>query len=532
MAVAFVTLVCLVPIWGFEYFPSVDGPVHLSLAQAILEINGGDPLGYGEYLVLAGGSISNFMSHGLLAVFMLVVPPLLAEKLLLTLYVLGMIAAIYYAARAVSGDPVWVTLLGVPFIYSYPFLLGFYNFCLGLIVFLVASGYLLRRRRDLSPRDLLILGVLGLIGIAAHPTAAANIIIYCGTVSLSLALRQMRRRRGDPWPDVWKESLKGPATLAVAFLPTLLILFNFAAGEGVGVQGGGPADLPVRLRELGSMTTLVALHPMEYAAAIPIGLCFAFLSARAIGGWLRAGRGSVEPELLVAAAVFLSMFLVGPQVWGRYWLDRLMPYLFLTLLLWLGALPFMRGPVRIASVVVTVCFVTLTGSRLSRLDDLNGLVREYVAPADLIEPGSTILPVRISVPRTESGRQRGFRIDPLRHASGYIAVRRKTIDLNLYQAKTDYFPVEYRGDRDPFQHISGSTPVGTVRPDLRFIDYHERTGGRVDYVHIWGDMDAWKGDPHVESLRDQLEAGYEPVWSSSVNRRVTLYRRVAGRKPG
>ncbi|HEX4589834.1 MAG TPA: hypothetical protein VH120_07890 [Gemmataceae bacterium] len=85
----------LVPVWAFRYLPTQDGPSHLNNAQ-ILKDYGNPATGYQQIFELRNEPLPNLTSHVLLAGFMFVVPPLAAEKLLVSLYVLGFAGSFRY----------------------------------------------------------------------------------------------------------------------------------------------------------------------------------------------------------------------------------------------------------------------------------------------------------------------------------------------------------------------------------------------------------------------------------------------------
>ena len=78
----------LVPVWVYRYVPTQDGPSHLDNAQILKDL-GNSVAGYEAYFEIRADPIPNWTSHLLLAGMLYVVPPLLAEKLLVSLYILG-----------------------------------------------------------------------------------------------------------------------------------------------------------------------------------------------------------------------------------------------------------------------------------------------------------------------------------------------------------------------------------------------------------------------------------------------------------
>ncbi len=133
-------------------------------------------------------------------------------------------------------------------------------------------------------------------------------------------------------------------------------------------------------------------------------------------------------------------------------------------------------------------------------------------------------PVSRSAPSGER-RQLAFRLWPFVHALGYVAGRRPIVDLGLYEAGEDYFPLRFRPELDPYRHLSiGPLGMEEVPPRVDVPGY-ERRGGRVDYVLLWQPQVAPANHPATRELYRQLAAGFERV---HVSRRgnAELWRRL------
>jgi hypothetical protein len=79
-------IIHLIPIWAFRYFPSQDGPAHINNANIIREYHS-RPV-FREYYVLNKDLVPNWFGHLVMAGLMYLVPALVAEKILLSGYVI------------------------------------------------------------------------------------------------------------------------------------------------------------------------------------------------------------------------------------------------------------------------------------------------------------------------------------------------------------------------------------------------------------------------------------------------------------
>ena len=135
----FLTLALLnvVPFWIVRYLPTVDGPCHTYNAWILRQYLNVQhyPL-FQQYYRINAEPYPNWLGHGVMALLMFVVPPLVAEKLLVSAYALTLLGGIWYLTGAVRpGNSRWLALLAFPFVFNYTFQAGFYNFSLSLALF-------------------------------------------------------------------------------------------------------------------------------------------------------------------------------------------------------------------------------------------------------------------------------------------------------------------------------------------------------------------------------------------------------------
>lgn len=97
-------LVHLVPVWASHYFLTADGPAHLYNA-ALLKAMLVEPASSAhQLLALNLNPEPNYLSHLLLAGLLTVLPPWLAEKVILTACVAGLPLALRYIIKGKSAS--------------------------------------------------------------------------------------------------------------------------------------------------------------------------------------------------------------------------------------------------------------------------------------------------------------------------------------------------------------------------------------------------------------------------------------------
>ena len=135
--------------------------------------------------------------------------------------------------------------------------------------------------------------------------------------------------------------------------------------------------------------------------------------------------------------------------------QRLILYTYLTSLLFLAAHAYGSGMKRFVEVTALLLTIGLTAAHWPSYREYNEQLAEFVGVAKKIEPGSTLLPLIFSpFGQPLVSDLRGLRISPFYTAAGYAAVDRKAIDLRNYEAGLDYFPVHFRAELNPYQHLA------------------------------------------------------------------------------
>lgn len=499
----------LVPIWAFRYFASTDGPAHLFNAWALKTMLLDPKSQLHTLLAFNLNPEPNYLSHGLLATLLLVLPPWLAEKFVLTLYVAGLPLAVRYLVRSWQPAAGFLAVLAFPLIYSMAFQWGFYNFCLSLVILLLSVGYWKRHLAGLAwPPPRAIAGLTGLLclGYLAHPLAYLTAGLLLGLLVLEqLAPKDATR----PWLTRAGMQL-GP--VALAFLPTLPLLAWYFWRKG---SEGSITAPPLAWHHY--LTDWLLLEPLRYmgSAEHTYRLLVAVLLASALGyaGWQHWRSRAVAPAWawLVAGIVLMAGYLLVPDALagGSIIRPRLGLLSYLVLLGGLATVPYvaaMRWPLLVGGTGVALAFL---GFRFSHYRVLHTGLDEYRSAASHIRPGSTIAPLQFAhVSHMPGGKVYNSYIDAFGHAAGYLAVERQLIDYENYEAQTGYFPLVWRPGRARLSQFDSLPNQLDVAP--------HPGDPAPDYVLVWGAPDTLAdANPNRRRALAQLARAYQPVYRSA-----------------
>jgi hypothetical protein len=532
-------LVHLVPIWGFEHLVTQDGPSHLDNAEVIRDYfqPGADLLR--QYYTLNTQLTPNWLGHLTLAALLTAAPAAIAEKLFQSGYVLLLPISVRYAVSGVRRDSAFLALLAFPFIYNSPFHMGFYEFSYSLPVFFFVSGYWIKHREQIGFHQAAILGGLFLLLYLCHPVTLAAALLELALLASLAVLRDLysSARLIDiaTCASIGKARLLGPS---FAMAPTLAVLGAFmlqraSAGPSSLFDWADKLSLKTLAYQLITLHSLVSYSERETFLSAGLVCVFAALSLYALLSTIRR-RLRWSDGFLLLAIVYAAVYMAAPsEVDGvSYIQDRLNPFPFFALLFWLASRtyqPVARYVVCMATCLIAAAFLV---SHAEQYRELNSLLDEYLSGESLIQENSTLLPIYFSQAGDDPvGQSFTTQRDLLLHASGYLALDRGLVDLGNYEAgQTQYFPTLFRPDLNPALHLDYKAldpATGQFRAVPTGIEsYPRQTGGKIDYVILWGLRGQQRGTAAAISIFDQLHDSYTLAYQSSPRGLMRLYRRT------
>ena len=245
-------------------------------------------------------------------------------------------------------------------------------------------------------------------------------------------------------------------------------------------------------------------------------------------------RCTVWDGFLLLGAINVGVYLVAPSEVSdvSYIQDRLSLFPFFAIVLWLAAHAYSARARYWARIGALVLAVSILGLHAEKYRASNEYLNEYVSANDMIEPNSTLLPIFFSqVGNPSNGRPLSMRSALLLNSAGYIAAERGVVDLGNYEAgQTMYFPIVFRTGLNPAVHLDYQ-PLDADSADLQGVpqgisSYPDRTGGRIDYVLLWGLRDDQRSKAALQSLLTQLRNGYTRIYWSKPRGLAELYRRA------
>jgi hypothetical protein len=446
------------PIWLVKLVPTQDGPVHLAQADLIARFGWGGALqepaasfyqwnpriepNSAIYLLLAG-------------LIRLTGDALMANTLFLSLYGLLWIAAAFAVCRSETERPMLPILLLLPLAFGVFIHWGFYNYALGVPLFLLFASFW-RKARERRNAAIFITTALFLAALClTHITAvvAACLLLAADGVARTIQTLDCSGSRAAA-----RQLIVDGAWAAAAAVPVLLITASFLMayqhipGEAVGTDGG----VTQILRRIAAATHLFSFTWWEVVALAPL---LAVLAIAGVAALRRIRSGDLTWPVFLGLVVLLSLFNL--KTGTALLSERLAPFTWIAVVMAIASRQ--PGP----ALVRTLCLAALAGlvgqtaiRALAYKSWSATLESELAAGRD--NPKATFANADLIAQR--SSALFAWRVRPTLHADQTAALAAHGAGLSAPLPSTryfGYFPLQYVEARD----FMRATPDWESAPD-------------------------------------------------------------------
>ncbi len=456
----------LIPIWIFAYFPSQDGASHVYNGLVLKEYAKPENYKMRDAWKLNITIFPNWLSHILLLGLLYVCPPVIAEKVFLTIAI-GMIPiAFFYFLHAVHGKPKeeggnWHMFgwLGFPFAYNYLLYMGFYNFTLSIAFFFFSFGLWWKHKDDMQVQHLAGLYVLLLLTYLSHIASYGLVVLAMSIAAGCLwggnALATTWRERNAEWIRQLWHSLKPLVRFGLYMVPMYFVLIDYylfslkehPTGNHRGMEWIWDYFLGIK-----SIVYFTDWHvPVNQGLLIVLG------AATVISIVYRIRRKEWVKQndaFLLIALLFTAMFIRAPWSYGPGgWInDRIHIYILLMLAPWL-----ITNVNKILRYAITTCLIAFCLLHCGRTAYDHGRIapeiEELVSGTHLIEP-HTVFEIRAGEDGWHKSDALG-RIEyvtPFVHSTAFYGVYvDDVVHLANYESAYYYFPVNRNTAREDVQ---------------------------------------------------------------------------------
>ncbi len=476
-------LLHILPLWIFAYFPSQDGASHIYNGLVLKEYGKHENYQMRNAWELNLTIFPNWLSHIFLLAFLYVFPPVIAEKVFLTLAIGTVPIAFLYFFNAAHKDengqtPIYAWL-GFPFTYNYLLYMGFYNFQLSISFFFFSFGFWWKHKDDMQVQHLIWLYVLLLLTylshIASYGLVVLGISVAGGCLSGAPAVAAAWRERGEGFTALLQKfvvSVKPVFRFFLYMVPMYFVLVDYYLQSTKQHQQGNHRGMEWVWEYFFGVKSIVYFTDWHVTANYFLLAVLGIAVILSIGYRIHRREWVKRTDVfLLIAFLFTYMFVKAPWSYGPGgWInDRI--HLYILPMLAAALIPNMK---RVPRYAVAACLVFFTLLHFGRTAydhaRIAPEIAELVSGTHLIEPHTTyqMRTMEEGWHKSEAFGKIKYVTPFVHHMALYGVYAEDVAHLANYEAAFNYFPVNRNDENAPDDYLD--------------LWYHKAS---ADYVVAW-----------------------------------------------
>jgi len=508
-------LLNLVPIFLVRFVASLDGPQHLYTSNVIVQIIQGNE-SVQQFFRLTDVIVGNWIGHFLLAVYNLLFPAWIAEKLLLSTYYIGIAVAFRYLLKSFPIRTSLISLLIIPFSSTSLLAMGYYNFSMAVIFFMITFGYFIRHQDKMKLQDYLMFSALLILLYLSH-VFVITLFGFAFVVYLSVRIftdyKHIRNKTG-----FFLSKSKHLLFLTVATIPSLALWINYTIWtRNLSSGSPPPPDLAEIINNFFNLHTLMVFDvKRETPAVVLLGYIIIVLILFIIFYHIKIGRNPTENKdqylftlqiswAIISISLLLLYFFFPDTIISGNVKKRIAIIFFFTLITWLCLYKYPSWLVLLSTILIVISVYRHHGFVRNSYRNLNESIDEIRELEPFIEENTVVLPLNYS----------DYWVH--KHFLCYLGIDKPIINLGNPQC-AGQFPVVWNYEKKPDVFV-GLSEINVN--SLKRYKYGIKSLYFADYIVIWG-QSGFDQDRSNEELKKNISKFYKEVFVSSSNHAVLL----------
>ena len=509
----FILLINLILISVVKFYPSMDGPAHLYNSNLIHQLTTTDSI-LNSFFKINPELVPNWLSHLIISSLMFVAPAWLAEKILLILYVIGLAISFRLLLNKLCPNNLMLSVFIFPFIYSFLFHLGFYNYSLSFIFLFLTIYYWLETREKNNASKYIVLFILFTAIYFSNLVSYFFLLLCLGSLIIYFSAIDFIRNRN--LLSTFKYFIRKSFFLFLAALPSLILLLLFYKAT-VFFQTESHNPISTLVKHINDVRAIIVydysgeeifteqfFHIMLVIVSVSLFIRFKNKSLKDILSSLNTSDVFLFP--IVVSLLFL--FLIPNASGAGMMSDRFGLMFYMLTIVWVISQPIPKKLIYLIVLVVVVLHFGLLFKHLNgAIKRLNKDAIEIYQTSNYIQPNSIVLPVNLSENWVEL------------HFSNYLGIDKPIVILENYEASVGWFPVLWNMEKIPSLVLGDKSSVNGIywvsNKDSKEIK-------KIDYVLIFGNIERID-DPNWAELKETLARCYILTHTSD-SKKVFLYR--------
>ena len=494
------------PILTTPYFVTLDGPAHVYNAQLINRLLGDEAELTATYFAFNPEPVPNWGGHVLLIALSWFTSPEGAEKVLQLIYLVGLCLAFRSLVKQINPEAPWAAYLVFPLLYSFPFLLGFYNFCLAMVLLFFLLSRWMKWQGNWTLLKLIGWGIGLILLVFTHLLTFTFFLAILGILLLGEVLENRNKYLN------LRYSMQHLGGFILATIPALFLGAYFFLSTSSGQDWGykKASDLWTILNDAYPMVTL-ATSEAEYSQYFPMILMGLLLFLIIRQGFFLQEKKPLFSIWVVVALVLLALVFILPDNTGSGWFIsiRIAWLCFFGFALWLASFSWPRIWGSLLILPALALGFGFSNYHKEHAQSRSDAVKQFVEARKVLEPNSSLVALNYSGNWLES------------NYNNYLGAENNVVVLENYEADKTIFPLIWKPEADPKEQLGNYHTSNTPWIDLQ--PYESQTGQAINYIVRWKYRDEIN-DSTTQVVNSLLVSQFEEIHSSE-NQQLKVYRR-------
>lgn len=447
--------------------------------------------------------------------------PQVLDSVFQFVYVVLFVLGFYYCLRAIKRENSFFVLFCVPFIYSYLFHMGFYNFVFAQIPLLFGIGLTLQLFQKQKWPFFAILGIalLHMVCFLCHMTSYVVLVGFTFASSFFYGISLWRKRLLTVRTAICMVSPSIIAVLGVSLIAIFLMEYH-----------GGEAYYEPKLLLLKNLLHLESIVGFGHSDERLVTQCLFWLCVfymvvlvvRRTVAW----KWQWPDSLLVCSFGLFFMYFMLPLygIGSGMITTRAMLFPFYFLIFWFATFEYPKV-VRIASIacfgVISSFFISIQMREYRRFEPL---IDDFMTTKEQIREGDVFYPIILDGNGYDDGyisAKLGYFLNLANYFSAEVP---NTVNICNAVANEKFSPIGW----NPSVSYDGTYMMmpGQI-PDMQFEHVSKNHLDKLNVILIWGAGEKLPWVDHVVKVERQIPKSFSKSWTSPAGRMI-LYRKGTG----
>lgn len=416
-------IVC-VPVFSVDYLITLDGPNHLYVSKTFYPLLAGNDF-YRTYFEVNSNFTPNYLTVIVLGALQTIFSAVVSLKIFHLLHILLLLFGAYFWSNSQNKKNRSYPFLVLPFVYSYLFFSGFYNFILAVsISFFVLGLYDRFSRKKWKLKQYLVIGLLLFAVFSSH-------VIPFFFTGLYIFIHELLQWKKSNWQ---KSNLLQSLYLLLAASPGLILTFLFTGERSSDI---GYLEFNELVSRISSGFSIVIRHETQEGLSVINWVKLSFLAFTLMlflyGVFTK--DTSKKLTLPITALCILILYFILPDSMGYASVFSVRIEYIFWLFIVIGCTrvviknKFLSLVPAIVGIALTIFQIT---ANLPHWKILNGHAHSVVNAAEQIEDNKVVYPVFNSLIWDDF------------HISNLAGTKKELMILENSSARQDYFPLIYK----------------------------------------------------------------------------------------